>query len=70
MPRMQNRPGLSHPCQQGVNDFHSVLRGRKNAMVFLKHKLNAFVFEPLPSASLIKGAEEPLHKFVSTRISG
>lgn len=38
-------------------------------MVFLKHKLHAFVLEPLPSISLIKGTEKALHKLVSTRIS-
>lgn len=69
MSNMQYHSGLSHPCLQGVNDFHRVLRCRKNAMVFLKHKLHAFVLEPLPSISLIKGTEKALHKLVSTRIS-
>lgn len=33
----------------------------ENAMVFLKHKLHAFVLEPLPSTFLIKGTEKAFH---------
>ncbi len=61
MSHMQYHSGLSHPCLQGVNDFHRVLRRRENTMVFLENQFHTFVFEPSPSAFLIKGTEKAFH---------
>ena len=66
---MKYYSALVHPCEQSVHNLHRILRCRKNTMIFLKYQFNSFVLKPPPCTLLIKGAEEPFHKFVPARVS-
>ena len=58
--------GKSH---EAVDDAVRVLRLRKHALVLLRGKSHTLAFKPFVGAAMVKPLEQPLHQFVSARIS-
>ena len=67
---VQNDSRSAHPGQKGVHDLHGILRGRKIAVILLKNQPDTLALEPTHCVVVIERAEQPLHKFLTSWISG